>query len=372
MIKVALELQPCVKQRSGIGVYTYEISKRLKNSNDITYYGNILDFADLHRSKEELAELSYKINLNKSISYSIYRRIWDFLPFSYNTFFKDKSDIYHFFNYIVPPNINGIVITTIHDLAYIDYPETLDPKNLKRISNSIEYSVKRSKFIVTISKYSKQRILDNFDIDENSIKIINPSFEKLNSFIDFNIIKNKFNISSSYILYVGNIEPRKNIVRLIESFYHLKKQNLINQALVIVGGNGWLYKDVFKKVLSLNLQNDIIFTGFVSKEEKASLYKNADLFLFPSLYEGFGIPILEAMSLGTPVVCSNTSSMPEVGGNAAFYVNPLSVEDISAGILKVLSDSSLQKDMIDEGYRQIKKFSWDESAKKLEKLYLSI
>lgn len=373
MIKVGLELQPCVKQRSGIGVYTYEIAKRLHSNNLISYSGNILDFLDIHSCRNSLSEISYPLSLNKSISYSVYRRVWNYIPVSYNNLFEKKNDIFHFFNYIVPPKISGSVITTIHDMAYIDHPETLDPKNLKRISESIESSVKRSNIIITISEFSKQRILEEFKIPEKNIKIISPSFQTTKFDMNFDILSDKFQINVPYILYVGNIEPRKNISRLIKSFHLLKNINRqINHKLVIVGGKGWLYEEIFNLISDLKMKDDIIFTGFVTNEEKTSFYKNASLFIFPSLYEGFGIPILEAMSVGTPVVCSSTSSMPEVGGEAAFYINPLDVNDIANGINTVLSNPLLKNSMIQKGYEQIKKFSWDESAKKLEQIYLSI
>lgn len=373
MIKVGLELQPCVKQRSGIGVYTYEIIKHLNNSKLISYYGNVFNFLNRNDIHSDLEVLNFKINTNILMPYGVYRRIWNFIPISYNSIFKENVDITHFFNYIVPPKVKGKVILSLYDMAYLKFPETLDPKNLKRILAGIDYSIRRSDHIITISENSKKEILEHFNIPQNKISIVSPATSIPENIIFTDEIYSKFNIiNDEFILYMGNLEPRKNIPRLIQAFYELKTKYNFSKKLVITGAKSWLYESIFETVRNLNLQEDIIFTGFVSEKEKFSLYKATSLFVYPSLYEGFGIPILEAMSVGTPVVCSNTSSMPEVGGEAAFYINPLDVNDIANGINTVLSNPFLQDSMIQKGYEQIKKFSWDESAKKLEQIYLNI
>jgi len=372
MKNIALELQPCVKQRSGIGVYTYEIAKRLKNDDELNYYGTIFNFLGKTDIANDLKEVPFKILINKLMPYGVYRRIWSFIPLSYNRIFNKNSEVYHFFNFIVPPNIKGTVITTIHDMAYKKFPGTLDPKNLKRLEKSIDYSVQRSNYIITISESSKKDILEEFDIPESKILIVSPSYSIKPSNLNIEDINCKYDINSSYILYVGNLEPRKNIPRLIEAFAELKKLPSFNHKLVIAGGKGWMYNEIFEIIDKLNISSDIVFTGFVSDSEKTALYKYADLFVFPSLYEGFGIPILESMAMGTPVVCSDSSSMPEAGGDAAFYVDPLDVESIANGIKTVISDNDLRQSMINKGYEQIKKFSWDESVRKLKELYKSL
>lgn len=372
MKNVALELQPCVKQRSGVGVYTYELARRLNSNTEISYSGNVFNFMNKLNIEKELSELSFSINTNLAMPYGVYRRIWKYLPISYNRLFHSKADIYHFFNYIVPPRIKGRVITTIHDLAYLLYPETMDPKNLKRITDDIEYSINRSDVVIAVSEYTKQLILEKYDVPESKVKVIYNSFSISKEVTSYDILKSKYDLFEPYILYVGNLEPRKNISRLIEAFSSLKHNEKIPHKLVIVGQKGWLFDDIFKTLEDIGIKDDVIFTGFVDDKDKTSFYKNADTFVYPSLYEGFGIPILEAMAMGTPVVCSNTSSMPEVGGDAAVYVDPLSVDSIAEGIWSVLSDKELADSKIKLGYEQIKKFSWDDSARKLEEIYKSI
>ena len=280
-----------------------------------------------------------------------------------------ESDITHFFNYIVPPKVKGKVITTIYDMSYKLYPETLDQKNLIRIVQDIHYSIERSDIIITISENTKKEILEEFKIPEEKVKIIYPSFDTIVSDQSFAEITDKFNIPSRYILYVGNLEPRKNIPALINSFAKLKKESGLDYHLVIAGQKGWLYESIFNTVDDLNISKNVTFTGFISAEDKSALYKNAFLFVYPSLYEGFGIPILEAMSSGIPVVCSNTSSMPEVAGDAALLVDPHKPDDIVDAMYKMLTSEELRSSKIKLGYHQAGKFSWDKSTEKLIKIY---
>ncbi len=370
-MKISLELQPCCGNKSGIGIYTYEIVRRLSNKNGLTYSGNLFNFLNRNDNSELINIITIPIEINPIMPYGIYRRIWRYTNLSYQALFS-QSDITHFFNYIVPPKVNGKVITTIYDMSYKLYPETLDKRNLKRITRDINYSIERSDIIITISENAKKEILEEFSLDHDRVKIIYPSFDTIISDQPFHTIADKFNIPSKYILYVGNLEPRKNINTLIKSFAELKKESDLDYHLVIAGQKGWLYDDIFKTVEDLGMSNHITFTGYVSTEDKSALYKNASLFVYPSLYEGFGIPILEAMSSGVPVICSNTSSMPEVAGNAAILINPDNPNNIADAMYKLLSSEDLRNKKVELGYQQIKKFSWDKSAAELIEIYREV
>ena len=167
--------------------------------------------------------------------------------------------------------------------------------------------------------------------------------------------------SNDYLLYVGTLQPRKNLVRAIEAFGLLKRDSTLK--FVIAGKKGWLYDEIFEKVKELNLENEVIFTGYVPDEDLPELYKNAKAFIFVSLYEGFGLPVLEAMSYGIPVLTSNTSSLPEVAGDAALLVDPENTEEIAKGMERLLTDEKLRQQLISKGKEQIKKFSWEKAAK---------
>ena len=178
----------------------------------------------------------------------------------------------------------------------------------------------------------------------------------------------RYGITTPYLLYVGTIEPRKNLVRLIRAFERLKREAGIRHQLVLAGGSGWNNEEIYRTAAESPYARDILFTGFVSAAEKNALYKNAAAFVFPTLYEGFGIPPLEAMHFGCPVVTSNAASLPEVVGNAAHLVDPLSEISIAEGIFQLLSDKSYCAALTANGYVQEKKYTWESSADKLTQL----
>jgi len=175
-------------------------------------------------------------------------------------------------------------------------------------------------------------------------------------------------IDYPYILYLGTLEPRKNVERLIEAFIQLKKKQ-INEKLLISGIKGWDYQSIFDKVASLGVEKEIIFSGFIPNELIPFLYNGASAFVYPSLYEGFGLPVLEAMACGVPVVTSNVSSLPEVAGDAAILINPYSVDELADGIWRILSDEELRNQCIEKGIERAKSFTWERCAMETMKAF---
>ena len=180
------------------------------------------------------------------------------------------------------------------------------------------------------------------------------------------LLKEKYKINKKYILFVGTLQPRKNIVRLIEAFSKIHHQQQLN--LVIVGKKGWMYEEILEAPKQYGIENQIKFLEFVPDEDLSLLYKNALCFVLPSLYEGFGLPVLEAMTQGCPVITSNVSSLPEAGGDAALYVNPEDVDEIAAKMQSLVKDEELRKTLIEKGYKQVKKFSWEKAARETLKV----
>ena len=178
-MKVSIELQPCLKNKSGIGVYTYELTKRLQNFRDIEFEGNIFNFFNRNYIERDIEGLDIKKNICSLFPYGVYRRIWSYAPIKYNFLFRRNADIYQFFNFIIPPNISGKVITTIHDLTYILYPNTMDTSNRKRLEKDMKSTVKRADYIITISESSKRDIVKYLDVDENKIQVIYPGVDEV-------------------------------------------------------------------------------------------------------------------------------------------------------------------------------------------------
>lgn len=367
-MRVALELQPCCGKRSGIGTYTYEIAKRLKDQDGLEFCGNLFNFAGRNDNSAALQGIEMPINESRVFPYGVYRRVWNYLPISYQDLFPQKVDLSIFFNYIVPPRISGKIITAIYDMTYLRYPETMNETNLHRIKSGIEYSVKRSDHIITISEFSKREICTLLNVPEEKVSIVYSAPAQFELGAKWETITEKFHISKPYILYVGTIEPRKNLVRLIQAFDYLKRRHHIAHQLVLAGGKGWQNEEIYQIAEEVQAREDIIFTGYISAEEKSALYQYASVFAFPSLYEGFGMPPLEAMHFDCPVVCSNAASLPEVVGDAARLVDPLDEVNIAEGIWHVLSDKEYAADLVQKGHVQKAKFSWDTSAQKLTEI----
>lgn len=364
-MKVALELQPCCGNRSGIGQYTYELAKRLHDQGNLEFCGNLFNFLSRNNNAEALAGIHMPIQTSTLFPYGIYRRIWNMFPMPYGSLFQSIADLNVFFNYIVPPRIEGKVITTIHDMTYLRFPETMDRRNLKRLKNGIQHSVKRSNRILTDSEFSKREIVELLSVPEHKVSVVSCAPSLTSDVASFADLKQKYKITHPYVLYVGTIEPRKNLSRLVNAFAQLKERENLSHQLVLAGGKGWENEDIYQMVDKMFHNGEVIFTGYVTNAEKNALYQNAELFVFPSLYEGFGIPPLEAMTFGCPVVSSNAASLPEVVGDAAELVDPMNTESIAKGMWKVLSDNLYRAELVQKGYKQVKKFNWDDSAKKL-------
>lgn len=227
-------------------------------------------------------------------------------------------------------------------------------------------SIERNDRVLTMSSFSKKEIQDLLGILEEKISIIYPATVCSEQATDFLTVSNQYRILRPYILYVGTIEPRKNLFRLIRAFRHLKETYKLPHQLVLAGGNRWNSKEIHRTGNEkLGDENAVCFAGYVAQSEKNALYKNADVFAFPSLYKGFGIPPLEAMNFGCPVVCSNATSLPEEVGKAAEFVGPFVEDSIAEGIWKVLTNSEYAKELIQEGYAQTKKLTWEKSAEQL-------
>lgn len=267
-------------------------------------------------------------------------------------------------------------VISIMDLAFLNFPEEFLKKDLQKLSRWTSYSAQKAQHIFTISQASKADIIKAYKIKPEKITVtylgVDLEKPKLDSDRSFQLIARHLGIKKPYLIYLGTLQPRKNINRLIDSFIQVKNQTKFKDyQLVLVGKKGWLFDSTFQKVNDLGMRQEIIFTGFVSDFEKIELLRNAELFVLPSLYEGFGIPILEAMCLGIPVLASQVSSIPEVGGAAISYIkNPQHTEDITKSLTRMLKLNEDKKlEIIATQKKQAENFSWESCGQKtLEKL----
>lgn len=256
-------------------------------------------------------------------------------------------------------------ISTIHDIAWKKFPNTYTKSFVLAYSIITPKMIKSSKHIITVSNFSKEEIKREFNVSDKKISVV---YNAVSEVFTRSKGRKRKNIER-YILAVSSINYRKNFHSLLKAFLRLNRK-YSDIKLYVVGG----YDKTFSKYLDLDkfaVNKNIKFLERVNDKELASLYRNALCFAYPSLYEGFGIPPLEAMACGTPVVTSNTSSLPEVCGDAALYVNPYSIESIQRGLEKIIENENLRKELIEKGKKQVKKYSWDKSTRKLANIISS-
>lgn len=291
---------------------------------------------------------------------------------------RNKPDIFFTPTHYAPRFSPVPSVISIMDMSFEYFPELFAAKDLHQLQNWTRYSAKNATKILTISEASKSDIIKFYRIEKDKIVVthlgVRQDLGNTNGKTNMEALKDKYHISHPYILFVGTLQPRKNIERLIEAFSKLKAENsaFAHHELVVIGKKGWLYEPILAAPEKFGVVDSVKFLDFVPDEDIPTFYSNAECFVLPSLYEGFGLPVLEAMRYDCPVVTSNISSLPEAGGDAAIYCNPEDVTDIANQIKRVLSDSTLRKQMVEKGRNQIKKFSWDDTAKQTLEVLQSI
>lgn len=277
---------------------------------------------------------------------------------------RPRPDIFFTPTHYAPRFSPVPTVISIMDLSYIYFPQLFNRKDLYQLEHWTKYSAKNAKMILTISEASKRDIMDVYGIPHHRIVVTYPGIKLSHSSrkTSMDTIRKTYQLTGDYILFVGTLQPRKNIEKLIEAFAQIVPTHK-ETTLVIIGKPGWLYEPILAAPKKFGIEERVKFLSFVSDGELASFYSHAKCYVLPSLYEGFGLPVLEAMSYDCPVITSNVSSLPEAGGDAALYVDPNSSEDIAKKITMVLDNEKLRLDMIEKGKKQVKRFSWEKTAK---------
>lgn len=273
--------------------------------------------------------------------------------------YKDRIDVFFSPTHYLPFVSARPSAIAILDVSYLHFPELFKKKDLYQLKLWGKFSIGKAKKIITISKASKNDIIKEYGAEAEKVAVVYPGIKFHKRNMNENVIT-KYGLKKNYILFVGTLQPRKNIKRLIEAFSKIKNKNI---KLIIVGRKGWMWEEILEAPSRFDVSERVVFLDNVGDDELPEFYKNASCFILPSLYEGFGLPILEAMKYGCPVLTSNVSSLPEAGGDAAVYFDPEDVNDIAEKIEKVLSSEKLRKDLIKLGKEQVEKFSWDKSAR---------
>lgn len=376
---ISFEASPLVNDvKTGIGYcesgQVTEISKAHSGTDRIKF-----EFFSLRNHDKKLARIEPYLMDNCEINMSrfsgfVYKAVSTFIPLPYSWFFGKGSDITHFFNYIVPPFVHGKKVVTIHDMVYKAFPETMNSKTRILLNLAMNKSMKRADAVVTDSEFSRSEIIKYFPQYRDKVEVVPcgvdcDMFKPVQDRSIIEKVKANHNINGRYFLYLGTLEPRKNLTRLVKAYEILSRRKEDCPLLVLAGGKGWLYDEIFEEVNKSGLGDKVIFTQYIPGEEICPLMNGAEAFVFPSLYEGFGMPPLEAMACGTPVIVSGSASLPEVVGDCGLIVDAYSEESIADAMEKIADNEELRKQLSEKGIIRAREFSWKKSAEKLYTIY---
>lgn len=343
--------------------------KKVKDNNTFIFTGRYFNNENLHLFKE-LKDKYPKLDIKYRFFASSEEKIkkWDdrnFPPLEFKGF---KSDILHCPDYLIPPTLNKNIILTIHDLSFFRFPQFNFDWFIKKYQKVTLENAKRAKIIIADSYSTKNDIMKFMGIEDSKIHVVYLAPDKKFRILDKNEINlstlEKYGINKNFILSVGTIEPRKNFKTLIRAFDLFKEKNKIAKTykLVIVGKTGWKSEETFEAYNNSKNKKDIIFTGEIPDDDLLQLYNCASLFVYPTIFEGFGLPILEAMACGIPVIASNTSSIPEILNHDNLLFNPFDENEISRKINNILSTPHLREEIRDLCIKEVSKFSWQKTA----------
>jgi len=375
-MKIGIDVGPAFCSfKTGIGHYTYHLINYFLNiapNNEYVFWYQIPLREKLSIPSNVLNQPNVKL-IRSRLPARLFALFARYCPkFSFIDALV-KVDIFHATNIVgFPLRMVGKRIITIHDISFLTTPSSYTKGTLNRTQLIIR-SAQDADLIIADSSSTKKDLVKLLKIPEDKIRVILLGVDSFFHPIDnpdlISRIREKYHLRNDYILYVGTLQPRKNLVRLVEAFHKVQQNANINCQLVLAGGKGWMYKEIFQKVQNLGLEDKVVFTGYVSEEELLVLMNGASVFTLVSLYEGFGLPALEAMACGTPVIASNTSSLPEVVGDAGISVNPYDVDEIAQAIHEVLVNDRLREEMRVKGLEWAKGFSWEKTAKETLKAY---
>jgi len=357
-MKIAIDLIFVPAQKTGVGQYAKLLIGSLAEFDEKNQYL-------LFIKKNQVLEFDPKktnfriITCSDVFRFKILMIFWEqfILPFILSW---KKVDILHSLQQTTPLIGSFKRVVTFHDMTIFLFPEKHTTARKFLYSFLMPLSAKKADKLIADSLSTKNDMIKFLDIISEKINVVylaaNPVFGLRNTKNAGDVLE-RYGIKNKFILYVGTLEPRKNVIGLINAYQRLVVKNGIAHRLVIVGKKGWQFQPIFETVKKMRLDQNIIFTGYVPDDDLADIYNAADIFVYPSLYEGFGIPPLEAMACGVPTITSNVSSLPEVAGNACILINPNDTEEIEQSVFKLLMTEKLRQNMREMGLSRSKEFS---------------
>lgn len=373
-MKIAFDAIPLLGKKTGIGFCeSGQITALMQSHPENQYFLNYFALNHLEAKKQDLKPY---LQDNVKVQHAFcppyaYRVLSDVMP--YQLFFGSEAQITHFFNYIIPSGVSGKTVVTVHDMVFKAFPETVRNRTKLMLQAGLLKSMKRADRIITDSLFSQSEIIKYYPEFAPKIRVIpcGVDTEKFHPISDKALISKvceKYHINSEYFLYLGTIEPRKNLAKLLKAYAAFIQDYAHPPKLVLAGAKGWNFENILQLIPEFNLQELVILPEYIQDEDVCPLMNGAIAFIFPSLYEGFGMPPLEAMACGTPVLVSNAASLPEVVGKAA-VITRTDYHSIEVGLHQLYSNADLRKTLSSAGILQAQSLSWQKSAELLYQVY---
>ena len=374
-MRIGIDVTSAITQGGGIGRYTRELVRALvatDQENEYRFFSaKPIAKPPVENPVPQASNTSYHPSpLNERWLYRLWYRAQLPIPVQWT---MGKLDLFHSPDFVLPPTSGKIpTLLTVHDLSFVFFPDVYPKPLVAYLNKVVPRSVKKASHILADSQATKEDLIRVYGVTEDKITVLysgaDKRFQPVTDGSKIRAVRQKHNlVNTPYILSVGTVQPRKNYQMLIRAFAPVAQHHPHN--LIISGGKGWLYDEMMAEVEKQGLNGRVHFIGFVDDEDLPTLYSEATLFVMPSIYEGFGIPILEAMGCGTPVISSNVSSLPEVTGDASVLLPPDNQLAWTEAIENLLQNPAQREALVKLGFAQTKKFSWQKSAKQLLQIY---
>jgi glycosyltransferase involved in cell wall biosynthesis len=373
-MRIGIDYTAALCQHGGIGRYTREVVTALLRLPSPHRYTLFAATAGLRDSDWRSAMRGRGVRLRTvPLTDDWLVRLWHRLrlPIPVEAI-TGALDVYYSPDFVLPPTLrNTRTLLTVHDLSFLHFPEAFVPSLRRYLERVVPRSVARADRVLADSASTRRDLIAHFGVPAQEVQVlycgVDPRFHPQVQPGERERLQARYGFDDRpYVLSVGTLQPRKNYVRLMRAFVRL----VPGTQLLIAGGPGWLYEDILDEAATA--ADCVRVLGFVDDADLPALYRNAALFALPSLYEGFGLPVLEAMACGTPAVCSDVSSLPEVAGDAAQLVDPLDVDGIAGTMERVLADDGLRREMIAKGRLQAARFTWDQAARQLIEIFSAL
>lgn len=370
-MRICIDYTSAVQQRAGIGRFTRELAGALlaaRSPHDVVLLrpkGEARVAAGIPPGAEVRT-----LPVTAWVAAVLWHRLRVPAPVEW---FTGSCDIFHAPDYVLPPLRNAKGIVTVHDLGFVRNPAWSVPSLARYLTRAVPQSVRRADLVLADSEATRHDLLAWLDLAPERVEVlyggVGSEFRPVTDAEEVRRVRRRYGLDQPYLLTVSTLEPRKNLVRLLEAYALLRGRHSAAPDLVVAGGEGWLFEEIYRRADELRLRESVRFLGYVPESDLPALLSQTRAFVFPSLYEGFGLPPLEAMACGVPVAASDAPCLPEVLGDAALFFSPLDVSGMADALGRILTDEGLRADLISRGQRRARVFSWERAARQLLAIY---